>query len=136
LTRVVFCVFFNRVFSFFSISSLGQLGIAFHNLFWFAFYRDILISWSRLWIFGILTPIKSSHFLNFLLRCYLGHELFNIGYGFYWVILISWPRSRVWRVNLVDLLFFLFIDFFFFQFHHLILYLIEKHALWFVLVCF
>ena len=75
--------------------------------------------------FGIITLVKSDFFflskrLNW--SHYLGHEFFNIGLAFYWVVPILWLQ-----VNLNDLFSLSFINWFFsFQFHQLILCLIEN----------
>jgi len=79
--------------------------------------------------FDIFTLIESSCFFNFFSKKLfrsrnLNHKFFNIEFTFYWLILISSPEARVWRINQIDLVFFS-IDFPP-QFHYLILWLIQN----------
>jgi hypothetical protein len=73
--------------------------------------------------FGILTTFKLGCFFSFLSKKLSrshdpGHRSFNIGFSFYWVVLVSWLGLQVWLVNPTDLVFFHWL---FFQFHHLII---------------
>ena len=102
-----FLYFFNWFFSQFHYSILDRLGIELYNLFWFAFYRDILVD-CEFWHFN---PVKSSHFFYFFLKRLsqshdLSHWSFNNEFYFYWDVPVSWAGSRVWRVNPIDSVFY------------------------------
>jgi len=70
--------------------------------------------------FDILTPVKSDCFLFYFISKRLSqshdsrHESLNTRFAFYWVVPILWPESRVWQVNPIDSVSFIFlVDFFF-----------------------
>jgi len=68
-----FCSFLIIYFQFHP-SILDWLEIEFHNLFWFAFYWVILVSWSK---FNRLIWVDSS-FLSFFYRFFFSISFFNI----------------------------------------------------------
>jgi hypothetical protein len=118
-------VFFFRIdlFSQFHPSTLDWLRIRVHDLFRSVFYEVILIPWSS-HRFGRLILVDSScffvSFFNWFFHFHLSkliwlriesHKLFQ--FGFYWVILVSWPGSRVWQVNFSYFFLFFLINFFF-----------------------
>ena len=59
--------------------------------------------------FDILTFVKSSCFFIFFIRGYQGLPTWVTSpltlEFFYWVVSVSWPRSRVWQVNPIDFFF-------------------------------
>ena len=120
MTRVVFCDFYLIDLKKNYHSTLDRLRIKLHDMFWFTFYENIFSFTIQVTSFDILTLVKSSHFFNFLSKSLyqfhdLGHVSLNIGLVFYWVVLVSWSRSRIWQVNTIDSFLSLsfLIDFFF-----------------------
>ena len=76
MSRVLFVFFLIYYFFQFYLSMLYWLWIEFHNLYWFAFYWVISVSWSR---FDRLNWVDSGFFLS-LFNCFLFNFIFK-----YWV---------------------------------------------------
>jgi hypothetical protein len=106
-TRVYFFSFFHG-FSFqFHPSTWDWLRIWLHNLFWFAYYWVILISWPR---FSRLTWVYSGCFFVLFYFIFQFHhstlgwlriEIQNVFWiVFYKIITVSWLRSWILYVNL------------------------------------
>ena len=96
------CLLFNYFFKKNYHSTLDRLIIELHNL--LGEYLNLAI---KVTSFDILTLVKSSRFLNFLSKSLYrsndpGHMSLNIGLIFYCVVLVSWHKSRVWRVNTIN----------------------------------
>jgi hypothetical protein len=123
----LFC-FESFLINFFSISSLN---IRFFKnwvswFFWLPFYGVILVSWFGSWIWKVSPGCFSLFFRSFLkidfflfcplTLCWLGIKLCNFFlFLFYVVILVSWPRSLIWRVDSGFFSLFFLIDFFLFS---------------------
>ena len=100
--------------------------LCFYDLFWFALYKVILVSWLELCVWHVDSSFfflfLIGIFLNFILQYRVDYELGFIIYlvFFYEVILVLWLRLRVMWVNPYKLRLFycvLLLDWFFFNFN-------------------
>jgi len=94
---------------------LGLIDIRLYNLFWFIFYGDILVLWSK---FDRLTQVDSNNFfvfclidlfINFILQYLVDWEFsfMFLLFTFCGVMMVSWPGSQVLWVSQIGSGFFL-----------------------------
>jgi hypothetical protein len=94
---IFFCLFL--IIFLFYLLTLSLLSIELYNLFWFAFYRGILISWPGSRVLRI-SYVDSCHFFVYFLIIFLilsfnfgliGIKLYNfLWFAFYRVISVFW----------------------------------------------